>query len=38
MPKDPVKLWQTGFATVRGNNLLNFSTSLLGGVLLAKTP
>jgi hypothetical protein len=38
MPKDPVKLRQTGFATVRGNNLLDFSTSVLGRVLLANIP
>jgi len=38
MPKDPVKLWKTGFATVNGNNLLDFSTSLIPGVLLANTP
>ncbi|KAI4909316.1 hypothetical protein J4E90_008013 [Alternaria incomplexa] len=38
MPKDPVKLWKTGFATVNGNNLMDFSTLLIPGVLLANTP
>jgi hypothetical protein len=38
MPKDLVKLWKTGFATVNGNNLLNFGTSLLPGILLANAP
>jgi hypothetical protein len=38
MPSDPKRLWQTGFGAVKGNNFINFRTSLLGGVLLAKTP
>lgn len=38
MPKDPKKLWATGFGAIQGNNLLKFETSLLGGVLLANTP
>ncbi|RAR13599.1 carboxypeptidase s1 [Stemphylium lycopersici] len=38
MPTDPKELWETGFGAVKGNNLLNFETSLLGGVLLANTP
>lgn len=38
MPTDPKKLWETGFGAVKGNNLLNLETSLLGGVLLANTP
>jgi hypothetical protein len=38
MPVDPKKLWRTGFGDVKGNNLLAFQTSLLGGVLLANLP
>jgi hypothetical protein len=38
MPSDPAKLWRVGFGTVNGNNILEGSTSLLGGVLLANTP
>lgn len=38
MPKDPVKLWQIGFGTLRGNNLLNIGTSLIGGILVANIP
>lgn len=38
MPNDIGKLWETGFGAVRGNNLLSFQTSLLGGVLLANLP
>jgi hypothetical protein len=38
MPKDPAKLWQVGFGTVNGNNLMKSSLSLMGGVLVANTP
>jgi hypothetical protein len=38
MPSDPVKLWKIGFGTIHGNNLLNFNTSLMGGILVANLP
>jgi hypothetical protein len=38
MPKNPAKLWQVGFGTVTGNNLMDSSLSLIGGVLVANTP
>lgn len=38
MPRDLKRLWETGFGVIQGNNLLNFDTSLMGGVLLANTP
>ncbi|KAI8938163.1 hypothetical protein NX059_005828 [Plenodomus lindquistii] len=36
MPKDPAKRWK--FGEIVGNNLLQFSTSLTGGILLANMP
>jgi hypothetical protein len=38
MPSSVSELWKIGFGTVAGNNLLNKSTSLIGGVLLASSP
>jgi hypothetical protein len=38
MPIDPVGLWNIGFGSIKGNNLLNMGTSLMGGVLLANVP
>lgn len=38
MPKDLAKLWDIGFGTIAGNNLLNVGTSLIGGILLANLP
>ncbi|KAH6629137.1 hypothetical protein C7974DRAFT_433828 [Boeremia exigua] len=38
MPKDVAKLWKIGFGTITGNNLLNISTTLVGGILLANLP
>jgi hypothetical protein len=38
MPSDPVKLWKIGFGSIHGNNLLNFNTSLIGGIFVANTP
>lgn len=38
MPRDPAGLWNIGFGSLKGNNLLNLPTSLMGGVLLANLP
>jgi hypothetical protein len=38
MPKDVVKLWRVGFGEVKGNNLLETGTSLMGNVILANIP
>jgi hypothetical protein len=38
MPRSVSGLWKVGFGTVNSNNLMNFTVSLLGGVLLANTP
>ncbi|KAJ4318189.1 hypothetical protein N0V94_004555 [Neodidymelliopsis sp. IMI 364377] len=38
LPTDPVKLWQIGFGTIAGNNLLSVGTALGGGILLANAP
>ncbi|KAH7071546.1 hypothetical protein BKA63DRAFT_535404 [Paraphoma chrysanthemicola] len=38
MPRSVSGLWKVGFGTVNSNNLMNFSVSVFGGVLLANTP
>jgi hypothetical protein len=38
MPSSASGLWKVGFGTVNGNNLMNISVSVFGGVLLANIP
>jgi hypothetical protein len=38
LPKNIAQIWKIGFGNIAGNNLLNMSTSVLGGVILANTP
>lgn len=37
-PKDPRKLWETGFGAANGNNLLSMQLPQVGGVLIANIP
>jgi hypothetical protein len=38
MPSSAAALWKIGFGTVNGINLLDTSTTLMGGVILANSP
>ena len=38
MPKDVKKLWNIGFGTISGNNLLEIDINLTGAILIANIP